>query len=57
MMGDFKDLITKYTINPPALPIIGQIPIPAALMTPTDTTNTTTNTIPENGDLGLTKMA
>lgn len=55
MMGDFKDLITKYTINPPALPIIGQIPIPAALMTPTDTTNTTTNTIPENGDLGLTK--
>lgn len=55
MMGDFKDLITKYTINPPALPIIGQIPIPAALMTPTDTTTTTTNTIPENGDLGLTK--
>ncbi|KAK6874334.1 putative lipase ROG1 [Candida tropicalis] len=55
MMGDFKDSITKYTINPPALPIIGQIPIPAALMTPTDTTNTTTNTIPENGDLGLTK--
>ncbi|CAI5759790.1 unnamed protein product [Candida verbasci] len=31
MMGDFRDQIYKYSLNPPTLPIIGQIPIPQSL--------------------------
>ncbi|KAL6451614.1 ROG1 putative lipase ROG1 [Candida maltosa Xu316] len=38
MVGDFRDQISKYGITPPTLPLIGQIPIPAALMSPDEAT-------------------
>ena len=54
MVGGFRDQITKYSLNPPSLPIIGEIPFPAALMAPTDTNNGNTKSEEElNKDLKL----
>ncbi|KAI5964217.1 uncharacterized protein KGF55_002159 [Candida pseudojiufengensis] len=43
MFGDFRDQLYNYSINPPSLPLIGQIPIPSSLTSPDNNNNNNNN--------------